>query len=107
MKARIPVTNAQKRLIREEARREYEKVREKECEDITRRLLKVMCESLHDVFGFGNGRLMVTLNDITRRLEHMADDECFWEHRDKLVIDKLGLPFERDYTDRGRASSGG
>lgn len=107
MKARMPVTNAQKRLIREEARREYNKIAERDREELTRRLCKVMMVTLHETFRFGAGRCAKAFDEMAQRLDHSADDVCFWEHIDQIAIDKLGLQFERDYTDRGRASSGG
>ena len=32
-------------------------------------------------------------------LEKEKTDEIFWEHLDRYVIDYLGIPFERDYSD--------
>lgn len=38
-------------------------------------------------------------------LPGVTEDEIFWEHIDREVIDYLGFPFERDYTDNGRVVS--
>lgn len=41
-----------------------------------------------------------TLDEI---IEHSDTDEVFWEHIDRVVIDKLKLEFgKRDYTDNGK-----
>lgn len=107
MKARIPITNAQKRLVREEARREYKKIAEKEREDMTRRICKTILFVLNRDFGFGLQRCSRLFNAFAEHLEHSSEDEVYWEHIDRIVIDQMGMPFERDYTDCGRVSSGG
>lgn len=40
---------------------------------------------------------------MTEIIEHSDTDEVFWEHIDRVVIDKLKLEFDkRDYTDNGK-----
>ena len=41
----------------------------------------------------------------TKMLEESSKDEVYWEHIDRVVVDKLGLPFERDYTNNGQVIS--
>ena len=105
MKARIPVTNDQKRQIHDEMVREYRKVAEQEREDMTRRICKTMIFCLNKEFGFGLKRCVRVFNSFADHLNHSQDDEVYWEHIDRVVIDQMHLPFERDYTDRGRVVS--
>ncbi|MGI6096470.1 MAG: hypothetical protein ACOYBL_13885 [Lachnospiraceae bacterium] len=88
MKARIPakhkITNAQKEFIKE-----FMESRE---EETTRRMLKLVCAGLNQEFGFGKERLQRFLN----QLDLMSLDEIVWWHVDKLVIDQIGLNFERE-----------
>lgn len=105
MKARIPVTCSQKKRIHDEMLREYQKVAEQEREDMTRRICKTMIFCLNKEFGFGVGRCARAFHAFAEHLDHSADDEVYWEHIDRVVIDQMKLPFERDYTDKGRVAT--
>lgn len=103
MKARIPVNikrEAKKEILRL-VNNEYSKVRNKENEDITRRIFKTMMFVLNQDFGFGHDRLNKALKEMTEVIKHSSEDEVFWEHLDRVVIDQLKLPFKRDYTEKG------
>jgi hypothetical protein len=104
MKAHIPVSCKQKRQIHDEMVREYQKVAEEERKDITRRICKTMIFCLNKEFGFGLKRCARAFDSFAQHIDSSRDDEVFWEHIDRVVIDQLGLPFDRDYTDRGRVS---
>lgn len=55
-------------------------------------------------FGFGRDRCAKALKSMTETIKHSDTDEVFWEHIDRVVIDKLKLEFDRrDYTDNGKA----
>lgn len=102
MKARIPVKLKREALaeINRIADREYQKVKDKETADITRRIFKTMIFALYQDFGFGRDRCAKALKSMTEIIEHSDTDEVFWEHIDRVVIDKLKLEFDkRDYTD--------
>ena len=109
MKARVPV-NVKREMKQEISRlveNEYNKVRDKENQDITRRIFKTVLFVLHKGFGFGHRRAMKVFDKLNDVIEHSNEDEVFWEHLDRTVIDKLGIPFEvRDYTDNGKVVSG-
>ena len=81
---------------------EYSKVKSKENEDITRRIFKTMMFVLNQNFGFGHDRLNKALKEMTEVIKHSSEDEVFWEHLDRVVIDQLKLPFQRDYTEKGQ-----
>lgn len=105
MKARIPVKLKREAMaeINRLADREYQKVKDKEINDLTRRIFKTIVFALHKDFGFGRDRCAKALKSITEIIEHSDTDEVFWEHIDRVVIDKLKLEFDkRDYTDNGK-----
>jgi hypothetical protein len=105
LKARIPVKLKREAMaeINRLADREYQKVKDKEINDLTRRIFKTIVFALHKDFGFGRDRCAKALKSMTEIIEHSDTDEVFWEHIDRVVIDKLKLEFEkRDYTDNGK-----
>lgn len=61
------------------------------------------CIKMYKDFGFGRDRCAKALKSMTEIVEHSDTDEVFWEHIDRVVIDKLKLEFDkRDYTDNGK-----
>ena len=110
MKARIPKIsgNDRKRLLSEveiEVKKAWEKVEEEKTIDITRRVLKTIIYTLNTEYGYGIKRISRLFNSFTKMLEESSKDEVYWEHIDRVVVDKLGLPFERDYTNNGQVIS--
>lgn len=91
MKARIPVKLKKEAMaeINRLADREYQKVKDKEINDLTRRIFKTIVFALHKDFGFGRNRCAKALRSMTEIIEHSDTDEVFWEHIDHVVIDKL------------------
>lgn len=105
LKARIPVKLKREAMaeINRLADREYQKVKDEEIADATRRIFKTIVFALHKDFGFGRDRCAKALKSMTEIIEHSDTDEVFWEHIDRVVIDKLKLEFDkRDYTDNGK-----
>ena len=90
MRARI---SGERRLSKAEkaAIRDYIDTYER---DATRRLLKLVCVALHQTFGFGPQRLRRALDAANAHIDQR--DEILWYHIDKLLIDQLGLEFERE-----------
>ena len=110
MKARIPKIsgNDRKRMLSEveiEVKKAWEKVEEEKTIDITRRVLKTIIYTLNTEYGYGIKRITRLFNSFTKMLEESRKDEVYWEHIDRVVVDKLGLPFERDYTNNGQVIS--
>lgn len=105
MKVRISVKLKKEAMaeINRLADREYQKVKDKEIADATRRIFKTIVFALYKDFGFGRDRCAKALKSMTEIIEHSDTDEVFWEHIDRVVIDKLKLEFDRrDYTDNGK-----
>ena len=96
MKARIPaaarLSKRQMSALREAA---DEAVKQREQERI-RRLFKLMCISLNELYGFGKRRLECVLGQISDLAEEHDRDEVYWAHVDRVVIDGLGVKFERE-----------
>lgn len=88
MKARIPGSRA---LLKpdKKAVRDYVDQHQK---DVTRRLLKLACVTLHMHFGFGKERL----GKFLMQMNGLMGDELLWWHVDKLLIDQIGLEFDRE-----------
>ena len=88
MKARIPGRRA---LLKpdKQAVRDYVDQHQK---DVTRRLLKLACVSLNLEFGFGKDRL----GRFLMKMNGLMGDELLWWHIDKLLIDQVGLEFDRE-----------
>ena len=88
MKARIPGRRA---LLKpdKKAVRDYVDQYQK---DVTRRLLKLACVALHLEFGFGKDRL----GRFLMKMNSLMGDELLWWHVDKLLIDQIGLEFDRE-----------
>ncbi len=107
MRARVPhfSGNEKKKMkaeIKFEVDKAWKQMEEQKEHELTRRILKTIICVLHEKHGYGIKRLSVSMNDFTEKLDKSSEDEVYWEHIDRIVIDKLGIPFERDYTDRGR-----
>ena len=98
MKARIPLDKRTRKLINEAADEATERVlRQKEFKLINR-VLKTCCYVLNRSFDFGKTRrLPYFLSAVFKTLDNK--DELFWEHLDRVVIDELGLPFDREEVD--------
>ena len=107
MRARVPhfSGNEKKKMkaeIKFEVDKAWKQVEEQKEYELTRRILKTFIYVMHEKHGYGTKRLAALVADFTAKLDESSSDEVYWEHIDRVVIDRLGIPFERDYTDRGR-----
>ena len=110
MKARVPrISVKEKKKLKAEIKLEVDRIwkeveQEKE-DDITRRVLKTLIYVLNTEYGYGIKRISRLFASFTKMLEESDKDEVYWEHIDRVVVDDLGLPFERDYTNNGQVIS--
>ena len=102
MKARYQAsgitTKQQKEAIRNLVAEELERQRNSS----TRRLLKLVCISLHKEFGFGKERLYRLGRMVNQLTAEHEDDEIYWTHVDQ-ALEQIGITFDpEDYqiTDR-------
>lgn len=91
MKARIPLNRKLKRQIDESVKEEYQK----QGQDMTRRIFKLFCVSLHNKFGFGSERLSRLLFEVTEQTQKSKTDEVYWYHIDR-ELKQIGLEFENE-----------
>lgn len=96
MKSRLPpsmrITVQQQKAIREQV--EIEMV--KQAEERTRILMKLMCYVFNREYGFGKQRLTKACTLVSNLCVEHAHDEAFWEHLDRVIIDEIGMEFERE-----------
>ena len=98
MKAHIPLSGKMKKDALAEIKIEVAKEREQVTEQIVRRTLKLVLFELNDNYGFGLQRLNAIIGGVNDLTVKSQDDEIFWEHIDRQLIDRIGLDFQRDYT---------
>lgn len=106
MKARTPYfrTAKEKRMIRDEVMAEYRKIEAEELRKMAERCLKINLFVLNRDFHFGKKRANDFYKACGELLAEAYNDEVFWEHADRVVIDYLGITeFQRDYTEKGKA----
>lgn len=103
MKARIPLTNRQKKDMMPEIEMYARRAVTKERDDLTRRLFKVILIALHEEFGFRKVKLARAIYKMNEIIKRSDTDEVYWEHIDRVIIDKMKLDFVRDYTEKGKA----
>ena len=92
MRARLRMTSQQRKRLEEEVANYYKE----EDFKITQRTFKLMFAILHFDFGFGHKRLSRILDAVTKMKQERDEDEVFWYHIDKVLIDHLGLLFDRE-----------
>jgi hypothetical protein len=63
--------------------------------DEMRRLFKIVCVVLHK-HGYGTNRLNKIIGEIGELAAQAENDEIFWEHTDKLLIDQMKINFEKE-----------
>ena len=88
MKARVKTTLSKQA---KQAVREYVDSYEKDC---MRRFFKFPYITLNKKFGLGKSQLTRFIIDAVDKTSEY--DEIFFRHVDQLLIDKMGIPFERE-----------
>ncbi len=94
MKARVPVSRNVRRKIRDEVKKELDS----EGEARTRRHMKLFAVALHEE-GYGPMRICRVIDCVSRLCDEEREDEIFWYHVDRLLIEQLGIPFDREEYD--------
>jgi hypothetical protein len=92
MKARMPINNKVKSRVRQEVANEYER----QGQASARRMFKLMCAVYNELYGHGKVRCMRAIAKISELSDKHKYDEVFWTHVDRVVIDQMGLEFERE-----------
>ncbi len=95
MRARIPPSNKQMKVLEDFAKKKIKKQRLVMC----RKIFKVIIYVLNVDYGFGKGRIDTIIEKALKILEEYETNELFYEDLDRHVIDRVGIDFERDYSD--------
>ncbi|MBQ2474546.1 MAG: hypothetical protein II513_04300 [Ruminococcus sp.] len=106
MKARVPVfrTAKEKRAIEDELHNEWRKLEQRKTREMAERILKVFLCVLVEDYHFGRKRGREFYERCGNMLAEADDNPVFWEQRDRICIDYLGIvEFGRDYTYHGKA----
>lgn len=94
MKARVPIQKKLPRKTLLEVEGYAKEVVDRYEQDCMRRFFKIACLTLNKEFGFGKSKLTRFIIDAGEKSSEK--DEIFWWHLDQLLIDKMGIPFERE-----------
>lgn len=92
MKSRLGISKRTKQTIRDNVSAELDK----QVQGIIRRVFKAMCASLNEEYGFGKIRCSRLIKSISAIMDEHATDEIFWYHLDSIVIDRMGMEFDRE-----------
>ena len=90
MKAHIPAA----KLLPRAAKQAIAEYNDELQAETFRHWLKLSAAILHTEFGFGHDRVATFLGKISSAAENEKQDEIFWQHIDRVVIDELKLDFE-------------
>lgn len=96
MKARRTIDKKYQERIRNEVEAEFHK----QSNDMAQRFFKLFCVCLNQEFGFGKYRLSRLLQAINNLSGERERDEIFWSHIDRIVIEQIGLDFNREDYER-------
>ena len=92
MKARLPISNKMKGQVRQEVAKEYDRQGQAQA----RRMFKLMCAVYNELYKHGKIRCTRAITRISELSAKHKDDEVFWAHIDRVVIDQMGIEFERE-----------
>ena len=63
---------------------------------LMRRCYKAIAVALNEQFGFGKSRLMKLYDKVKEIAIKRNEDEIYWKHIDDVVINQIGIDFERE-----------
>lgn len=87
-----PLNNKTKRKVWQEVAKEYERQGQAQA----RRMFKLMCAVYNELYDHGKIRCTRAITRISELSARHKDDEVFWTHIDRVVIDQMGIDFERE-----------
>lgn len=99
MKAHIPMTSQLRKSVNKDIERYAKLEVERQSEVMIRKFFKLGAWVLNEDFGFGHDRIMKFVRQVSVLIDKSREDEIFWEHIDRQIVDRLDIPFDRDYTD--------
>ena len=94
MKAIRQISKAEKDRINQLARQNVAEWLRKNEAALTRRVLKVVCVSLNEGFGFGAERLSKLVKLVNKTTDEWHNNPCFWTMIDRR-LEQIGIPLKR------------
>lgn len=67
-----------------------------EVEGLMRRCYKTAAVVLHQQYGFGKKRIIKLFDKMSDIAKERKTDEVLWHHIDDIIINQIGIPFERE-----------
>lgn len=101
MKSRLPVTAVTSKEQRKAIRAYAEDVFKKQSQEHVRRVLKIVCVSLYEEYGFARHRLGKLVHRVNELSCEKDTDPVYWTHIDR-VLQSIGMDFiPEDYNQMG------
>ena len=90
------LTSKQRKELDEYVKNKGLEIYQREAAEDFRRYYKLVAIALNNKFGFGKKRILEVFDEISELSRQREQDEVFWAHMDKIVINQIGLEFERE-----------
>lgn len=86
----------QNKMLNDYINRRALQVYDEEATGLIRRCYKTFAVALHSKYGFGKSRLMQLMGELSDISKLRNKDDVFWKHLDDIIIDEIGLEFNRE-----------
>lgn len=94
------LTSKQRKELDEYVKNKGLEIYQREATEDFRRYYKLVAITLNKKFRFGKKRILEVFEYISELSRDRETDPVFWSHIDKIVIDQLGLDWQKEnYTD--------
>lgn len=90
------LTTKQRKELEEYVKSKGLEIYQRESVGDFRRYYKLVAVALNNRFGFGKKRILEVFDEISELSRQREQDEVFWAHMDKIVINQIGIEFERE-----------
>lgn len=92
---RMPISNSVKQKIQSVIKNEWEKLEKEK----TRKIIKICALAYREEDKVGAKKIYRLIDRIDDLCDKVKTDKTFWRNADRLLIGKLGLPFDREEYD--------
>ena len=90
------LTTKQRKELDEYVKNKGLEIYKREAAENFRRYYKLVAIALNNKFEFGKKRILELFDELSELSKQREQDEVFWAHMDKIVINQIGLEFERE-----------
>ena len=95
----INMSNRQQKEIQEYINNRVKQICDEDAEGLIRRCYKTFAVALHTKYGFGKKRLLELMGELSDISKLRNTDEVFWKHIDDIIVNEIGLAFNREKYD--------